>query len=561
MSQSLKALVVDDDAAVRRLTARALCGEGFSCDLAGDGHEADTKLCSGTYDLVVTDLCMPNRHGHAFASELVETANRPLVVVLTALSDPRMTKDLLTRGVDDVVLKPVDYSAFAAKLRALVNRRTAAPQCAVGTASAPYGTVHVPDAADKASASAPLTLREFETHLAKVDQILPLSQNILKVSQLAQSPQCSSRELATAVEDEAALAVEVLRLANSCHFKPGGSRLVDLVEAIPRVGHRRIGELALSMHAAQLLNSGNLAWLNRDLARRRTIAAGLAADLLIAQGEHSAIQNGLFLSASMHGLGRVMLGLIFPQLYDALVAKCQERHETLQEHESRVFPMSHAAGMARLLQAWSVPPEIYQPLRYLLDDFDATAQFAEPLRSKVELVKIAVLLGWLAAGPWESWDLVDLGPHAVFQRLRIADPKGILDQIRDSLSSLAVGTNSSPLPDESPPEQKTDSTKRELRYRTLFSQPYDLFSELIIGMNMTIVGAPVLDRPADKMEIVNCMAASPVQIAAFRRSERSSNSILVGSARQLGQHRSKMQVIRMPISWAAVRSACEQATN
>lgn len=559
MSQSrLKALVVDDDAVIRRLTARALCGEGFSCDLANDGVEAHVKLRSDRYDLVVTDLCMPNRHGHALASELVGTADRPLVVVLTALSDPRMTKDLLARGVDDVVLKPVDYLAFAAKLRGLVNRRTPAPTCEAGAAVATNATAGKTEASSKAPLIDPLSQHEFETHLAKVAHLFPLSQHTLRVSQLAQSKECTSRELAAAVEDEATLAVQVLRLANSCHYNPSGTRFVDLAEAIPRVGHRRVGELALSMHALQLLNSAGTGWMNRDLAWRRTVAAGLATDLLISQGEHTAIQNGLFLSASMHCLGRVMLGSLFPQHYEAFVGACQQRNEMLHEHESRVFPLNHAACMARLLQTWSLPPDIYQPLRYLLDDFNATARFAEPMRSKVELIKLAVLLGWLAVGPWEPWDTVELAPHTVFQRLRIADPQGILSRIRDGMSSLTPGTPSSPSETEAAPEQSTVVAKAEVRYRALSSEPFDLFAELLSGMNMTI-GAPPPDAPADAAEIINCMAASPAQITAYCRSEGRSNSVFIGSARQLDQYRSKRQIVRIPTSWAAVRSACWEA--
>lgn len=77
------------------------------------------------YNLIVTDLCMPNKHGHALSVELLarERVSAPVIVVHTSVDDPRMTKDLLMRGVDDVVYKPTNYAAFAAKMRALVSRR------------------------------------------------------------------------------------------------------------------------------------------------------------------------------------------------------------------------------------------------------------------------------------------------------------------------------------------------------------------------------------------------------------------------------------------------------
>ena len=123
---SLRALVVDDEAAMRRLISRALCGVGFSCDVAADGIEAQCRLAADRYDVVVTDLCMPNQNGHELAQEILERPDRPLIVVLTALTDPRMTFDLLARGVDEVILKPIEYRSFASTLRLLVKRRTVA---------------------------------------------------------------------------------------------------------------------------------------------------------------------------------------------------------------------------------------------------------------------------------------------------------------------------------------------------------------------------------------------------------------------------------------------------
>lgn len=118
-----RALVVDDEPLVRQLTMRALAEEGFRCDAAADGAEALMMIGETTYDLVVTDLRMPIAHGHGLAVSLLESADRPVLVVLTGILEPRIAKDLLARGVDDVVFKPVDYGLFALKASSLVKRR------------------------------------------------------------------------------------------------------------------------------------------------------------------------------------------------------------------------------------------------------------------------------------------------------------------------------------------------------------------------------------------------------------------------------------------------------
>ena len=124
-SDRYRVLVVEDEAMIRQLTMRALAKEGFACDSAIDGDEAIKMVESHKYDLVVTDLCMPNTHGHALGVRILQMEDRPSIVVLTGVTEPRLAKDLISRGVDDVMFKPIPYATFAAKVKALVNRRRA----------------------------------------------------------------------------------------------------------------------------------------------------------------------------------------------------------------------------------------------------------------------------------------------------------------------------------------------------------------------------------------------------------------------------------------------------
>jgi DNA-binding response OmpR family regulator len=123
ISKKLNALIVDDDEVARRMVGFALEREGFACELAEDGQSALAILDEQDFDLVVTDILMPKTHGHAVATELLEKKDRPIIVVHTSVLEPKIAKDLMARGVDDIVFKPTDYAAFAAKLCSLVSRR------------------------------------------------------------------------------------------------------------------------------------------------------------------------------------------------------------------------------------------------------------------------------------------------------------------------------------------------------------------------------------------------------------------------------------------------------
>lgn len=116
-----RTLIVDDEPHVRELTSRVLSGYNFICDVAQDGNEAMALCNVNAYDLVVTDLRMPNRHGHSFVCELLERPQRPRVFVVTGLSEPRLARELVVRGVDDVLQKPIAYDELAVKLLASMS--------------------------------------------------------------------------------------------------------------------------------------------------------------------------------------------------------------------------------------------------------------------------------------------------------------------------------------------------------------------------------------------------------------------------------------------------------
>lgn len=115
------ALIVDDEQPIREATSRAMSAHDFCCDTASDGHKALKLYRHQRHDLVVTDLRMPNFHGHSLILELLKDEEPPKIVVLTGIANTRIAQDLRTRGVDDIVSKPVDFQIFAANMHSLLD--------------------------------------------------------------------------------------------------------------------------------------------------------------------------------------------------------------------------------------------------------------------------------------------------------------------------------------------------------------------------------------------------------------------------------------------------------
>lgn len=123
MSQRIyRALIVDDEEGIRDAVSSAMVTRSFWCETAADGYEALQKYRTSRHDLVVIDLRMPRMHGYALTLELLKDGQPPHIVVLTGVVEPMLVKDLLSRGVDDVVSKPFDARVFATKMSAIFEK-------------------------------------------------------------------------------------------------------------------------------------------------------------------------------------------------------------------------------------------------------------------------------------------------------------------------------------------------------------------------------------------------------------------------------------------------------
>jgi HD-like signal output (HDOD) protein/DNA-binding NarL/FixJ family response regulator len=120
----LKALVVDDEKSVRALLISCLFRQGFVCNEAEDGAKALREIEYAHYDLVVADLRMPNRNGHALCQAVLDQRDRPRLVVVTGVDDPRIARDLQARGVDHIFQKPIDLPAFVSRILELTQSST-----------------------------------------------------------------------------------------------------------------------------------------------------------------------------------------------------------------------------------------------------------------------------------------------------------------------------------------------------------------------------------------------------------------------------------------------------
>src|SRR5256885_1905931 len=84
MNQTLRVLIVDDEASQRAGLAGMVTAWGMLADTASDGVEALEKLAKVPVDVILTDLNMPGMDGFELLDKLRSMGDRPPSIVLTA---------------------------------------------------------------------------------------------------------------------------------------------------------------------------------------------------------------------------------------------------------------------------------------------------------------------------------------------------------------------------------------------------------------------------------------------------------------------------------------------
>ena len=124
MADSSTILLVDDEAAVRKVLSFPLERDGYTVVQASDGEEALERFDGQPVDLVVLDIMLPKLDGLEVCKRLRAQSSVP-IIMLTARDD-ELDKVLgLELGADDYITKPFSIREFRSRVRALLRRASA----------------------------------------------------------------------------------------------------------------------------------------------------------------------------------------------------------------------------------------------------------------------------------------------------------------------------------------------------------------------------------------------------------------------------------------------------
>jgi two-component system response regulator PilR (NtrC family) len=121
MAESI--LVVDDEEIIRDSLVFVLKKEGYRITEAPNGKVALEFLKESSFDVVVTDLEMPEMKGLELLEEISRRSPETMVMIITAYGSIESAIAALRKGAVDYILKPVDFDELLLKIRRLLDDR------------------------------------------------------------------------------------------------------------------------------------------------------------------------------------------------------------------------------------------------------------------------------------------------------------------------------------------------------------------------------------------------------------------------------------------------------
>lgn len=173
----MKILIIEDEAKISEYLRQGLAEAGFVVDQAHSGLDGHHLAVTGTYDLIILDILLPDVDGWRILQSLRESDNKVPVLFLTARDSVDDRVKGLELGADDYLVKPFAFAELLARVRTLLRR---------GTAAAGETMLSVADLeldlmrrrVTRGGRRIPLTAKEFallELFIRHRDEVLPRS--------------------------------------------------------------------------------------------------------------------------------------------------------------------------------------------------------------------------------------------------------------------------------------------------------------------------------------------------------------------------------------------------
>jgi putative nucleotidyltransferase with HDIG domain len=328
-------LFVDDEPLMRDLyaTLEGVLGYGHEVYTAKSGVEALEMVRDKSFDVIVSDLAMPEMDGLEFLGEVVRTYPESARIIISGFADRMRIAECLTVG-HRYFNKPFNVRTLATLLKRVCqysylisNERIRRVVCGTGALPTPPDTY-------------------------------------LRLTDLLNSPYCDIGDITKVVEQDPGLTTKLLHLVNSAQF--GITRqIVTPSEAVQLLGIDILRALMLGIQAFNFYDGKPfIRTIFTDLWNHSLRTAVNARKLARAECMTTEAAEECFLTGLLHDIGKLVLAANAEEEYRLVFDLVSKTCVPLEQAENGIFGSSHAQVGAYLLALWGLPESVVRAVEH-----------------------------------------------------------------------------------------------------------------------------------------------------------------------------------------------------
>ena len=327
--KTIQVLLVDDEKSVLESVSRALHThqENIELVMTNLSKEAITLLASKQFDIMISDITMPDMDGYDLMRHVQQNHPEVIRVLFTGKPNLERTPQSL-RCWHQFIAKPLKAKDIAQRILEMGRTRKF------------------------------LNTPESLKIVASLEKVPNAPGTYLSLISKLNDPDTSLKEIAEIISNDVGVTAKLLQLVNSAYF--GFSRKIkNLEEAVSYLGIETIKMLVLSIDFFSQYDSENLMWFSIDEINEHSLQVAFVAQQIchkissVPDDAEIALTGGL-----LHDIGKIVLATNLPEKYAQVFQEHQSTGKPFWEIERRVIGVNHSRIGGYLLGIWGLPNEI-----------------------------------------------------------------------------------------------------------------------------------------------------------------------------------------------------------
>lgn len=330
-------LFVDDEPKVLEGLKRMLYAYRQDWDMVfvSNGHEALQKLADSSFDVLVTDVRMPQMNGVQLLTEIRERYPHVVRIVLSGQADREITLPTVALA----------HQYLAKPCNAQIVRET------VDRAVNLHLLLEDPG------------LKQVVSRIHSLPSIPAVYTQLMKAIESDTSP----KEIGKIVAKDLAMTAKILQLVNSSVFGVQ-RRITNPAEAVIFLGTETVRALALTVSVFSQFHTNCVPDFSLEHLRDHSMAVGALARRIAKSMQLSKSEtDDAFLGGLLHEVGKLVLAANYPQDYESAILRARQQSIPMRNAEREVFGTTHSQVGAYLLWLWGMPTGVTEIISHYDD--------------------------------------------------------------------------------------------------------------------------------------------------------------------------------------------------